>query len=165
MSATKELRCFDYVNRPFTEVRDLLRQNPNDIFRRATSGAAGRAESLVATLHVDIAGLEVGKEVRIEVASIKEHADPSLGPVIVFQLSWHATEGGSLFPAMKADLSVYRLSKDETQLDLRGSYEPPLGALGKVLDALVMHRVAEASVHRFVVEVATLLKAELPAAS
>lgn len=140
----------------------MLREDPNDIFRRATSGAAGRAQALVATLHVDIAGVEVGKEIRIEVSSVAERTDPSLGPVIVFQLSWHAAEGGGLFPEMKAELSLYRLGKDETQLELSGSYEPPLGALGKVLDALVMHRVAEASVHRFVRDVAALLKAERP---
>jgi hypothetical protein len=61
---------------------------------------------------------------------------------------------------MKAELSLYRLGKDETQLELCGTYEPPLGALGKVLDALVMHRVAEASVHRFLAEVAALLMVE-----
>ncbi|MBL8743511.1 MAG: hypothetical protein JNK04_20515 [Myxococcales bacterium] len=160
MSATKELRCFDYVNRPFIEVRDTLRENPNDIFRRATNGAAGRAESLVATLHVDVAGLELGKDVEIVVKKVWERTEPSLGPMIVFQLEWHAAAGSSFFPSMKADLSVYRLGKDETQLELAGTYEPPLGTIGKVLDALVMHRVAEASVHRFVGDVAALLKTE-----
>jgi hypothetical protein len=138
----------------------VLQKDPNGIFRRATKGAAGRAESLFATLHVAVAGIELGKEVRIEVASVKEHTDPGLGPVIVFQLQWHAAESGAFFPAMKADLSLYRLGKDETQLELSGSYEPPLGAIGKVLDAIVMHRVAEASVHRFVADVAALLKTE-----
>lgn len=165
MSADRELRCFDYVNRPFAAVRDALRANPNDIFRRATSGAASRADTLAATLHVDIAGLDIGKEVTIEVLNVTERSDASPGPAIFFQLAWRASERGAMFPAMKAELAVYPLSKDETQLDLQGTYEPPLGVLGKVLDALLMHRVAEASVHRFVVEVAALLRAELPEAA
>jgi hypothetical protein len=64
---------------------------------------------------------------------------------------------------MDAELAIYPLSKDETQLDLRGNYEPPLGPLGEMLDAVVGHRIAEASVHRFLFEIATLLKSELGA--
>lgn len=164
MSATRQLHCFDYVNRPFAEVRDQLRAGPNEIFHRATKGATGRAESLLATLHVDVAGVELGKDVEIKVTRVWERNEPALGPMIAFKLEWHAAEGGALFPAMTAELSVYRLGKDETQLELSGTYEPPLGTIGKVLDALVMHRVAEASVHRFVGDVAAVLRHEKNAA-
>lgn len=64
----------------------------------------------------------------------------------------------SLFPFMKAELSIYPLTATETQLDFLGVYEPPLGALGKALNAIVGHRIAEASVHRFVSDVAGYLR-------
>jgi hypothetical protein len=51
---------------------------------------------------------------------------------------------------MEAELVVYPLSKSETQLELQGRCSPPLGALGGALDSLVGHRIADASVHRFV---------------
>ena len=66
-----------------------------------------------------------------------------------------------LFPFMKAELSIYPLTATETQLDLSGHYEPPLGALGTAVDALIGHRLAEASVHRFVTDVAEYLKTTL----
>jgi hypothetical protein len=64
---------------------------------------------------------------------------------------------------MEAELIVYPLSKEETQLELHGRYTPPLGAVGSALDSLIGHRVADASVHRFVTDVASLLRTELAA--
>ena len=66
-----------------------------------------------------------------------------------------------LFPIMKADLSIYPLTATETQLDFKGVYEPPLGPLGKAVNAMVGHRIAEVSVHRFVSDVAEYLRKTL----
>ena len=66
-----------------------------------------------------------------------------------------------LFPLMKADLSIYPITATETQLDFKGLYEPPLGPLGKAVNAMVGHRIAEVSVHRFVSDVAEYLRKTL----
>ena len=63
-----------------------------------------------------------------------------------------------LFPLMKADLFIYPITATETQLDFKGLYEPPLGILGKAINALVGHRIAEACVHRFVSDTAEYLR-------
>jgi hypothetical protein len=65
---------------------------------------------------------------------------------------------------MEAELIVYPLSKDETQIELRGRYTPPLGAIGSALDSQIGHRVADASVHRFVTDVASSPRADAHAA-
>ncbi len=90
-------------------------------------------------------------------------AAPGGGDATVIQLRWKAARAAAIFPSMEAQLSIYPLSKDETQLELHGIYRPPLGALDTVVDALVGHRIAEASVHRFVVDIAQLLGDELGA--
>jgi hypothetical protein len=77
------------------------------------------------------------------------------------QLEWQAAKMPSLFPLMKAELSIYPLTASETQLDFSGLYEPPLGAVGKALNAIVGHRIAEVSVHRFVSDVAGHLRQAL----
>jgi hypothetical protein len=69
--------------------------------------------------------------------------------VTVVPLTWKATATPGLFPVMSADLEVVALDGELTQLTLRGRYEPPLGAVGRRLDRLLMHRVAEASVRSF----------------
>jgi hypothetical protein len=59
---------------------------------------------------------------------------------------------------MTATLDVYALGPGETQVDFHGEYVPPLGVVGTAIDALVGHRIAQATVHRFVQEVAERLR-------
>jgi hypothetical protein len=62
---------------------------------------------------------------------------------------------------MQGELSVYPLTATETQLDFRGTYTPPFGALGKTMNAIILHRIAEASVHRSVNDVGGYLRQTL----
>ena len=62
---------------------------------------------------------------------------------------------------MSAELRVYPLSFTETQVELVGNYDPPMGALGTALDAVLGHRIAEASVHRFVRAIVERLRQDL----
>jgi hypothetical protein len=160
MSEPHELDAYDYVNHPYHHVRDALKADPNGIFQRATQGAASRAGELAASLKVELGGIEVGAAVEIEVRSIDEDTSEH-SPVTRLALAWKAQQSPALFPSMNATLSVYPLSKGETQLDLHGVYTPPAGALGSAVDTLVLGRVAKASVHRFVSDVARLLRSEL----
>ena len=82
-------------------------------------------------------------------------------PATRLQLEWEAARMPRLFPIMKANLSIYPLTATETQLDFKGVYEPPLGPLGEAVNAIVGHRIAEASVHRFVSDVAGYLRKTL----
>jgi len=163
MSKGRHIRCFDYVNHPYAQVRDLLRADALAAFSRATRSAATRAEDVAAQLHVDVAGLRVGADIEIALHGIEEtpggpgHASPRT----LLRLEWQARESARLFPLMRAELAVYPLTATETQLDFSGDYEPPLGVLGSAVDALVGHRLAEASIHRFVSEVAEYLRAAI----
>jgi hypothetical protein len=163
MAQPHELRCYDYVNHPYPAVRDALRGDLAGVFERATRGATGRAEALAASLKVDVGPLEVGTDVAIELVAVEERDAGPAGrtPTTFLRLRWKAARAAALFPAMEAELLVYPLSRNETQLELHGRYTPPLGAVGSALDSLVGHRIADASVHRFVTEVATLLRTEL----
>jgi len=80
-------------------------------------------------------------------------------------LRWHAETGRLLFPALAADLEVSAVVLDPplTQLTVTGSYQPPLGILGAGADRLLLHRLAEATVHRFTHEVADELRRRVEA--
>ena len=84
--------------------------------------------------------------------------DTSASPKTVLEVKWEAVESPELFPLMNAELSVYPLTRTETQLDFAGRYEPPAGAFGGAIDSVVGHRIAEVSVHRFVEDVARYLR-------
>lgn len=62
---------------------------------------------------------------------------------------------------MNGVLSIYKLTATETQLDFLGQYEPPLSLVGDALDAIIGHRIAEASVRRFTEDIARFLRAQL----
>jgi len=162
MSKGPEIRCYDYVNHPYERVRDALRQDALHVFQSATKAAASRAQSIASELHVDIGGVGVKADIRISVTNIEEKVlDAMSTPATRLLLEWEAATKPRLFPLMKAELSIYPLTSTETQLDFLGLYEPPFGAVGKAMNAIVGHRIAEVSVHRFISDVAGYLRLAL----
>lgn len=156
-----EVRSYDYVNQPYAQVRAMLGEGASEVFSSATRAAADRARSLAAELRVDLGAVEVGTQVNIAVSSIDDvPAGPGGTPMTRIHLGWKASRLPGLFPVMDAVLSIYPLTATETQLDFSGTYEPPFAALGAALDAAVGRRVAEASVQRFVADVARHLRKE-----
>ncbi len=162
VSKANAIRVYDYINHPYEIVRAKLSGDAVKVFRDATKVAAQRANSVASELHVNIAGIEVGTDIAISVNSIKEIPKKlNIPPTTVIQLEWESAKMPNLFPFMKAELSVYPLTATETQLSLLGNYEPPFGVLGSMIDSVVGHRIAEASVHQFITDVAVHLRAEL----
>ena len=161
MSKGREIRCYDYVNHPYGRVKDVLTKNAIQVFQAATKAAAARAQSVAAELHVDVGGVGVKTDIRIDVISVQETTDPTSGPTTRLMLEWEAATMPKLFPFMKGELAIYPLTATETQLDFSGVYEPPLGAVGKAINAVAGHRIAEASVHHFIGDVAVYLRQTL----
>jgi hypothetical protein len=162
MAKGREIRAFHYVNHPYEQVRDALGSEALAIFQSATQAAASRAHSVAAGLHVNVKGIEVGAPIAIQITEIEEDTGNTQAErALRVGLEWEAATAPRLFPVMRGRLSAYPLSATETQLDFEGRYEPPLGPLGGALDSLVGHRVAEASVHRFVMDVAGHLRKAL----
>lgn len=159
MSKARTVRCYDYVNQPYDKVREALRGDVLRVFQEATHAASARAHDVAVALRVDIAGLEVAKDVVVEVTGTQEGtAGSRQNPAMRIAMRWQAADAPRLFPVMNGELSLYPLTATETQLDFDGHYEPPLGPLGRAMDALVGHRIAEACVHRFVTDVAVHLR-------
>jgi methionine aminopeptidase len=164
MSQEREVRTYEYVNHPYEGVRDVLLADPLATFRVATNAASDRAESVAAALRVNIAGVDVGKELRISIGeAVETVAQVGRQPSVRIPIEWEAADRPGLFPLMKGALSLYPITDTETQLDFAGTYAPPMGALGGVLDSVVGHRIADASVHRFLADVAQHLRATIGA--
>jgi hypothetical protein len=162
MSKGPEIHCYDYVNHPYEQVRIALTKDAPLVFQSATKAAASRAQSVASELRIDLGGIAIETDIRISVTNIEVKERQGMSePVTRLQLEWEAARMARLFPLMKAELSIYPLTGTETQLDFQGLYEPPLGQLGKAMNAVAGHRIAEASVHRFVSDVADYLRRTL----
>ena len=131
---------------------------------RATTSAAARATSLAATLHVGVGAVEIGVDVRPYLKRIWE--DESVGglsPVTRVEIGWKASRAPALFPSMHLELAAWPLSSGETQLEINGEYNPPLGVVGDIIDAAVGHRIAEASLHHLLDDIVAEIQHDLPA--
>lgn len=146
-----EVRCYDYVNQPFEVVRKAVVTDPQELLRQ---GAGGK-------LRVRLGGLDVGTEIDVEVAGVTEIREAPERPTTHLTLTWRHRRNPSWFPAMTATLAIYALSPTETQIDLSGTYTPPHGTVGEVVDIAAMGRLAKESVGTFVREIAAHLRKTL----
>jgi hypothetical protein len=146
---TRELRCYDYVNSSYQDVCSVLRTDARGLFLRATDDA----------LRANIAGLDLTVPIAIQLGEVSVIEAYGI-PATRFPLSWKGAHRTWLFPTMTANLDVYALSSNETQLDFQGVYDPPLGVIGELGDALVAHRIAEATVKDFLRTVAAHMRAQ-----
>lgn len=117
---------------------ELVRDRPE------LAGIAYReAEELRARVGPGLRGF--AKTVRLEVGT------PIRGPGDArIPISWSATAARELFPRLEGELVVSEVGPELTHIVFRGSYDPPLGPVGEALDRVLLHRLAEASVKRFI---------------
>lgn len=101
-------------------------------------------------------GLPMAKRVRMTVDPGRNRGDTMVVPI-----HWEATGPTVLFPRLDADLEFAPVGPDTTQLNLWGTYDPPLDGFGDRLDRLVFHRVAEATVRAFLARVAQSVVASI----
>ncbi len=164
MSKPRELHYYGYVERPYEAVRALLRGDPLAVFRRATTSASARAEALRTELHLAEDGVRLSVDLDVRIERVRDEAPVAgLPPVTTVALVWKGAKTPSLFPILRGGLSAWPVTSAETQLVLEGAYEPPLGLVGDAFDVAIGHRIAEATVHRFLEEVLSEIRREIPA--
>ena len=150
MSNRHELHAYNYVNRPYSEVRTGL----VDLLTRASR--AGEA----VPLHATAGPLDLSTEIRLELLAVHESRDSPTRPTTMVEIGWKAIHRPKMFPTMRATFTAYPLSPTETQLELSGIYDPPLGVMGDAIDAVALGRIAKESVQRFVDEAASYLSTQ-----
>lgn len=135
---------------PLSEVAGrIVRQ----LTRRGLDSAATTsiADTQPVLIRAGVAG--VTKQVAVQSLPPAYHEDR-----VVIPIRWIATGvGGDLFPTLEANLDLRAESAESTAVTLVGSYEPPFGRPGAVLDHFVMHRLAERTLQHFVDRLAVLV--------
>lgn len=158
----RHLHAYAYLDRPYDAVRLSFSNELIDVLESAGGAAHDRALTVSRRLSAKLGPVEVGRQITIEPLGFEQTPPDTSHPSCRLRLQWTAKDARSLFPTMHADLVAHPVGPKETQLALFGTYSPPLGALGDVGDAVLGHRVAEASVHRFVEEMVRALEDLIP---
>jgi hypothetical protein len=132
----------------FAVARERLAQLAQSDVLVSSSEDAYSHETATDIMHVGAGGLS--KLVRVQVRELAW-----TGTSAGLAIRWEATgPGGGLFPVLDADIRLAPAGERATLLTLAGSYRPPLGALGDALDRRILHRVAAATIRRFLTELA-----------
>jgi hypothetical protein len=153
----RQLYYFEYVDRDAAAVVKHLTDRRHGIFLAATKTAAAEAERLRERLHIDVAGFDIGRDIVVDVGPPRDK-----GYAIYLPIEWHAAKQEDLFPSMQAELEVTELSPNPplTQIAILGRYRPPMGVFGAIGDAMLGHRLAEATVRHFIIDVAARLESQ-----
>ncbi len=107
-----------------------------------------------ASLSGKLADVEVAVTVDVSVGDFTESREPAAcSRNVHIEAEGHA----GWFPRLDATLEATE-QRGSTEMVLRGSYRPPGGAVGRAVDAVTLHRVAETSMSRYFTQVLDRLR-------
>lgn len=96
----------------------------------------------------------IAREVKLDIGLAEIHRSG-----LVYPVQWTASGAGLLFPELSADLILSQAGSAVTNLTLRGTYQPPLGPVGRLADRVVLGRVADATIADWMERLAEALSA------
>jgi len=114
----------------------------HESLRRVIAALQERSPVLAVKLH----DLHIADEGEVQVPIVLESAlHPERG---VLTITIRAKANDTLFPTFSGDFSVVSEGR-ECELWLNGTYEPPFGRIGAVLDRNLLHYAAQRSLQAF----------------
>lgn len=132
---------FAQIDRPFEAVRDELVAAGPDWLGDSLVAAYEEGEQLSLRVISSIGPIRLSKRVSAELGELVLKSDR-----VTQSLRWRAAGATGLFPVMVAELEFTPMGASMTSISFMGRYVPPLGPLGREVDRMLLHRLAQASV-------------------
>jgi hypothetical protein len=138
------VRYFVEVPLAADQVERALRRSPPGWLSALAGAAQQRGDELLGEVGVGPLGPRLGRRVAIRLG------EPVRFPSMTsLPLTWEPVGLEGLLPRLEGDLELGSLGDDRTQLAISARYRPPLGVVGRAVDRVLLHRVAEATVKDF----------------
>jgi hypothetical protein len=146
---------FIHIPLPIAQVRHRLLIAVPGLWQQVAAAAYDEGEDLLGRVGPfgPVPGLS--KAVSVHVGNVRVR-----GEAFVVPLQWSASGPTELFPVMEADLEIAPLGAHQSELRFSGSYDPPLGSVGRQLDRLLLHQLAEVTVRALLRQLVAALLAE-----
>jgi len=144
---------FAQIDRPFDAVRDQLVEAGPGWLGESLVAAYEEGERLSLRVSSAIGPLRVSKRVWAELDEMAVKPDR-----VTQSLRWRAAGATGLFPSMAADLEFTPMGTAMTSISFMGRYVPPLGPVGREVDRVLLHRLAQASVRALLARVVERLR-------
>ncbi len=104
--------------------------------RAYTESLAERDGKRVTPIRISVADITIERSVDLLLVHAREY--PGFE---IMDIRWGPHDGGP-YPTFAGTLSVEEVGPTFSRLDLDGTYEPPMGIAGKMIDAVVGHHFA-----------------------
>ena len=138
------VRYFVEVPLAAAQVERALHDSPPGWLAAMAGAAQERGDDLLTEVGVGPLGPRPGRRVVVRLG------EPVRFPSMVsLPLTWEPVGRHGLLPRLDADLELGALGGERTQLAISARYRPPLGVVGRVVDRVLLHRVAEATLKDF----------------
>jgi hypothetical protein len=118
----------------------------------------GDGQAQLAKVGVRLGNVPIYKHVRLQVGNSRVAAHQES---VMLAVSWTVVGGPPLFPSMEGTLHADPYGPQSTRLTLNARYDPPMGALGNLIDRALMHRLAQSTMDDFVLRLVAALTDEL----
>jgi hypothetical protein len=129
---------------PARQVEHAMLDSPADWLSTVAGEAQRRGDRLLTEVGVGPLGPRLGRRVTIQVGQPVRFPSMTSLP-----LTWEPVALEGLLPRLDANIEAGSLGEDGTQLAISARYRPPLGVIGRAVDRVLLHRVAEATLKDF----------------
>jgi hypothetical protein len=140
------VRYFVELPLPAAQVERALLDHPPGWLAEMAGVAQQRGDDLLTEVGVGVGplGTRLGRRVAVQLGEpVRFPSTTSLA------LTWEPIGLEGLLPRLDADIELGSLGEDRTQLAISARYRPPLGVVGRAVDRVLLHRVAEATLKDF----------------
>ena len=129
---------------PARQVEHAMLDSPAGWLSTIAGEAQRHSDRLLTEVGVGPLGPRLGRRVTIHVGQPVRFPSMTSLP-----LTWEPVGLEGVLPRLEANIELGSLGEDRTQLAISARYRPPLGAVGRTVDRIMLHRVAEATVKDF----------------
>jgi hypothetical protein len=154
------VRYYVEVPLPAGQVEHAMLDSPADWLSTVAGEAQRRGDHLLTEGGVGPLGPKLGRRVTVQVGQPVRFPSMTSLP-----LTWEPIGLEGVLPRLDANLELGSLGEDRTQLAISARYRPPLGVLGRTVDRVLLHRVAEATLKDFLDRVGAAITSRAEAAN
>jgi hypothetical protein len=137
------IRYFIELSLPVVKVEKALAGSPAGWLSAMAGEAQARGDGLLGEVGVGPRA-RLRRQVRIRLGEPVHFPSMTSLP-----LTWEPVGLDGVLPQLDANLELGPLGGDRTQLAVSARYRPPLGVVGRAVDRVLLHRVAEATLKDF----------------
>ena len=147
------VRYYVDIDLPLARCREALLSDPETWLPDIVWDAQAPGAGILAKVGFSMFTLDFRKRVELRIGE-----PVALRDWLHLPIHWHADPAHDLFPTFDGEIQLVPIDPGVTKLAVAGTYDAPMGDVGRTIDQMVLHTAAEATIRDFVNRVARHLE-------